>query len=175
MRLRPLALSFAVAVGGLVGCQGENSSSVEPVGSVSSGVPLPNGDACGDAYFWAASESDDVAVTLFLDERERSRDEVTTVVFALPDPNIEVAVLHGHDLSKNFCTDVLVATSEPSGRQMATAGEGKVTLDPRPNDRDGAACGTITGELELSGLIAEDGTTFVPFEVTSDSIGCYSG
>ena len=133
---------------------------------------LPNGDACADAYFWAASDSGDIAVTLFVDARDRSHDEATTLQFALPDPAIEVKILRGEDLSANFCTDVLSRASHPESRQAATAGGGKITLDPTS---EGTTCGAVTGELELNGLVAQDGTNFAPIRVTSDSIGCYAG
>jgi hypothetical protein len=141
-------------------------------------VELTAGDACGDAFFWAATDSGDVAVTVRIDARDRPPNEPTTREFALPDPAVVVEVLEGRDLQANFCNDVLSTASEPRTRQGASAGEGTIRLGPTtPVDPDysGFGCGGAPGDLELSGLEAEDGRTFAPIRVTSNSIGCISG
>jgi len=112
---------MTLALGSLVACN--------KAGSTSAAVELPNGDACGDAYFWATSDSNDVAVTVTIDAQDRSRQDATTVRFTLPDPSVEVEVLGGRDLSRNFCTDVIDSTSEPQDRQMVTGGKGTITLE----------------------------------------------
>jgi hypothetical protein len=63
----------------------------------------------------------------------------------------------------------------PWERQGAVAGEGTIRLDPALPGPDLMGCGSVSRELELTGLEAEDGTTFAPIRVRSDSIGCYSG
>lgn len=141
----------------------------------SSPLELTAGDACGDAYFWATTDSGDVAVTVSIEARDRSPVEATTLEFVVPDAAVAVEVLEGENLARNFCTDVLDAASEPRGRQEAVAGEGTITLNPVTAGPDSFSCGSVWGELELTGLGAEDGTTFAPIRVTSDSIGCYAG
>jgi hypothetical protein len=135
---------------------------------------MASGGACGEAYFWATTETGDLAVTVSVDARDRSHEAPTTIDVAVPDAAVEVEILRGHDLARNFCTDVIDAASEPEDRQPAQAGRGQITLDPAPDDL-GASCGDLGGELRLDGVIAEDGTTFAPITVTSDAIGCYSG
>lgn len=160
-----------VALLGLAACGDDEATE-----SRSSEVVLSEGEACGDVYFWAASESGDVAVIVMVDARDRSTTEPTTIELALPDPTVVVEVLEGEDLSRNFCTDVIDLASEPQGRQHAVAGEGTITLGPAPEGPSSyRSCGTVSGELVLDGLVTEDGTTFAPIAVSSDSIGCYSG
>ena len=147
-------------------------------GSEEQPVELPRGDACGEASFWAATGSGDLAVTVRIDARDRSATEPTTREFTLPDPGVVVEVLEGERLWANFCTDAISTASEPRTRQAAVAGAGTVTLGAttdRRLDPFGTGCGATTGELELTGLEAEDGTTFAPIRVTSGSIGCYYG
>jgi hypothetical protein len=165
MRSSTIALfCMTVGIGGLVGCNDQGPEAP---------VALPNGDACGDAYFWAATDSGDVAVTVTVEARDRSHREATTLEFVIPDPAVEVEVLSGEQLSRNFCTDLPSSASEPQHRQPATAGEGTITLDPAP--KGSAACGAVTGELQVDGLVAQDGTRFAPIRISSDSIGCYAG
>jgi hypothetical protein len=114
-------------------------------------------------------------VTVLVDARDRSHEAPTTIDIAVPDPLVTVEVLSGHDLARNFCTDVIDGASEPRSHQPAQAGRGKVTLGAAPADLNAVACGAVTGELQLDGVVAEDGTTFAPITVTSASIGCYSG
>ena len=85
------------------------------------------------------------------------------------------ADLEGENLARNFCTDMLDAASEPKVRQDAVAGQGTITLEPMPEGPDSLSCGSVSGELELTDLEADNGTTFAPIRVTSDSIGCDSG
>ena len=138
-------------------------------------VELTAGDACGDAWFWAATESGDIAVTVSIDAVNRSSAEAMTQDFVLPDGAVTVEVLEGRRMSQNFCTDVINGAAEPRQRQEAVAGEGTIRLDPALSGFDPMECGSVSGELELTGLEAENGTTFAPIQVRSDSIGCYSG
>jgi hypothetical protein len=155
-----------LALAGVVACGDDQARSP---------LELTAGGACGDAYFWATTDSGDVAVTVSTDARNRSQVETTTLEFVVPESRVTVEVLEGENLARNFCTDVLDGASEPQSRQQAVAGEGTITLDPVPEGPDSFSCGSVSGELELTGLEAENGTTFAPIRVTSDSIGCYSG
>jgi hypothetical protein len=138
-------------------------------------VVLAGGDACGDALFWATTAADDVAVTVFVDAVDRSLLEPTVLEYDLPDPAVQVEILEGDALSRNFCTDVIDSASEERSRQVATGGQVTVTLDPPPEGQAPFTCGNVSGKLELHGLVAEDGTTFAAVSVTSDAIGCYAG
>jgi hypothetical protein len=98
-----------------------------------------------------------------------------TQEFVLPDAAVAVEVLEGEGMQMNFCTDVVNGSAEPRQRQGAVAGAGTIRLDPALPGHDPMGCGSVSGELELTGLEAEDGTTFAPIRVRSDSIGCYAG
>ena len=159
-------LGIAALAGIVSACVGDEAASE---------VVLTSGDGCGDASFWATTAADDVAVTVHVDARDRSLLEPTTLEYVLPDPAVEVEILEGDGLSRNFCTDAIDSASEPQRRRLATAGEVTVTLDPPPGGPDVFGCGSVSGKLELHGIVAEDGTTFAPVTVTSDAIGCYAG
>ncbi len=138
-------------------------------------VELPTGGGCGEAYVWAATDSGDIAVTVSVEARDRSRTEPTTTRFSVPGDAVEVRILEGRDLPRNLCTDLIDVDSQPRNSQDAVAGKGTITLDPAPDGPDSASCGTVSGVLELTGLEAQDGTTFAPIRVATDSIGCYAG
>jgi hypothetical protein len=91
----------------------------------------------------------------------------------VPDLAIAVEVLTGHNLSRNFCTDLPETSSNPVTKDAAIAGTGDITLAAAKPAAD--ACGSTTGTLRLNGLVAKDGTAFAPSEFTSPMIGCYSG
>ena len=136
-------------------------------------VELVDGGACGDAWFWAATASGDVAVTVSVDARRRSSTESTTLTIVADDPEVTIEVLRGTNLDANFCTDVVIEESEESWSGTATAGTGQITLEPTDPSQT-SNCGA-DGTLRLDGLVADDGTTFAPIEVRSPYIGCYAG
>jgi hypothetical protein len=136
-------------------------------------IALTRSGACGDAYFWAATESGDIAVTVTVDARERSARAPTVIPFERPDDGLTIEVLRGSSLHRNLCNDAIDPDAEPTSTMPATAGRGEITLDPAADPPDG--CGTTTGTLRADGLTASDGTTFEPIAITSHSIGCYSG
>lgn len=136
-------------------------------------IRLTKSGGCGDAFFWAESESGEIAVTITVDAFSRSAEAPTTISIVLPDPAIDVEILTGHSLSTNFCTDVLEASAFPDTTMTAVAGTGEITLDAAKPIAE--ACGSTNGILKLNGLIAGDGTTFAPIDITSPMIGCYAG
>lgn len=136
-------------------------------------VQLVRTGACGDAYFWAESADGNIAVTVDVTYSPVGADVTLAIPFSLPDRQVKIRVLKGHDLSRNFCTDLITTSSEPESTSAAVAGEGQVTIAPAPNH--GSACGRTLGTLNLRGLVAEDGTEFSPITVESRDIGCYSG
>ncbi|HET6663256.1 MAG TPA: hypothetical protein VFG94_03325 [Acidimicrobiales bacterium] len=166
MGIRRILVCASALAAAVTACGGDD----EP-----SEVVLAGGDACGDALFWATTAADDVAVTVFVDAVERSSLEPTILEYVLPDPAVQIEIVEGEALSRNFCTDVIDAASEERSRQGVTEGEVTVTLDPASGAQDPFSCGSVSGKLELHGLVAEDGTTFAPVTVTSDAIGCYAG
>ncbi len=134
------------------------------------GVELVRGDACGEVFFWAASESGTVAVTVSVDVVGRPAGGPSEFSFPLPHPDVTVRVLSGPgDLTEDFCTDVLLGTG-PTGEQEAVAGTVLLTVDP-----PGEACGESDGRLRIDGLVVQDGTAFPPVDVRSASVGCAVG
>ncbi len=190
MSLRPSSVRGAAAAVALlvaVGCGSETatstgtappstdpagSPSTEPTSTAATDVELTQGGACADAFFWASTPSGDVAVTVTVEARDRSTTEPTTIPLSLPQPDATVEVLRGQGMSINFCNDVLDPSAEPTETLGAVAGEGQILLDPNAGPSEGEP---VTGTLSLDGLEAEDGTTFAPIGVTSDSIGFYAG
>jgi hypothetical protein len=154
-----IVLLLALALGG---CGGDGGAD-EP-------LVLSNGEACGEVFFWAATTDGSAAVTLYVDVRDRA----VATTYDLPDPAVTVEVLRGRNLPRNFCTDVLDSESEPTGRSSASAGRVELEVSPS-NAPGGPTCGSADGTVRVTGLVAEDGSTFAPFEVTSASIGCVAG
>jgi hypothetical protein len=138
-------------------------------------IDLVQSGACGDAFFWAASADGETAVTVDVTySRPADAQGKVTIPFTAPGNQVvRVEVLTGADLSRNFCTDVIDMSSQPDTRSAAVAGQGRVTIAIPP--RDGSGCGRTLGSLDLSGLVAADGTEFSPITVESRDIGCYSG
>jgi hypothetical protein len=151
--------ALAVLALALIGCGDGDPAVDDPVVMVSS-------EGCGDAFFWATSADDTVGMTLYLDVRDR-------------DPAVEsrrdlggadVEVIRGERLSRNQCTDVIDMDAEPSSTHGVETIAGEVVVPAGP-------IGTCPsdGTLRVDELVAEDGTTFAPFEVHATGIGCYSG
>lgn len=178
--------AFLVAVvAGLAACT-SGGSAVEPsdqttVGpSIASGatndptlVRLTEGEACGDAFFWAATRNGETAVVVRVEARSRSTSVSTS--YPLNEEHLgQVAILHGKNLARNFCTDLIVTNWEPTSRQEAVAGSGEILLAPTSR-QIGKGCGRTAGSLSLDGLVAEDGTSFAPIRVGSQNIGCIAG
>lgn len=136
-------------------------------------LELPKSGACGEAIFWAASESGDVAVTVTVEAQRRSTDMRTTIPISLPSDTVTVRILRGRNLQANFCTDVINLAWQPTSSASPSTGDGSIVLDPAPPRFDG--CGGVEGTMHLNDLMADDGTAFAPISVTSMSIGCYSG
>lgn len=171
-------LVAAIPVGRALLGRSDDGQTVVPIGAptepAEAPIELTAGDGCGDASFWgmARTDSGEIAVSVSIEARDRSTVDPTTWDFVVPDAGVTVEILQGQYLETYFCNDVRVG-SEPA-RQGAVAGAGTITLDPRP-EVPAARCGSVSGELELTGLVAADGTAFAPIRITTDSIGCYSG
>ncbi len=163
----PQALLVLLALS-LASCDNDDNRTAK-----SEPIILTKSGACGDAFFWAESENGEVAVTITVDARSRPADAPTTISIVLPDPAIDVEILTGHNLARNFCTDVLDTLSYPVTTVTAVAGTGEIILDAAKPIAE--ACGSTSGTLRLKGLIASVDTTFAPINITSSMIGCYSG
>ncbi len=180
-RSRPITLlATAVMALGLVACTSDTSdplTSGESQGATGApaAINLVRSGACGDAFFWAESADGDTAVTAEVTySRPAGANPTVAIPFSLPGNRaVKVEVLTGRDLSRNFCTDVLDMSSQPESRSPAVAGEGRVTIDAPP--AKGNACGRTFGTLDLSGLVAEDGSVFSPITVQTRNIGCFAG
>jgi hypothetical protein len=168
--LRGLLPLVVLLAGSLAACGSDgNTTAVDP--DPVDLVELGPGGACGDAFFWAATADDTVAVTVMVDERERSTTEPFRAAYDVGDPDLTVMVLRGEGLSSTFCTDIPIGgpvTSETA----ASAGSAEVRLDPGTPDMMG--CGRTSGSVTVTGLTG-DGLTFDTFTVDSTMIGCYAG
>ena len=142
----------------LVACGDDDPASSEP-------VTIARSDGCGDALFWATSGDDTVGMTVYLDVRDR--DPSIEGHFPLDDAEIEV--IRGERLSRNQCTDVIDMAAEPTSTHVVKAVRGEIVLPAGPVGCPG------DGLLRIEELVADDGTTFEPFEVRATGIGCYSG
>lgn len=178
MPARPALLAAVLALGLLLpGCVSQTEGSGAPAGgstgrsgSPGGDVELVRGDACAEVFFWAASASGEVAVTVEVDVADRAADRPSEYSLELPDPGIAVTVLTGPgDLTQDFCTDALVGV-EPTGEQEAVAGTVLIRVDAPGED-----CGESDGELRIDGLVTEDGTGFPPVHVRSVLVGCNVG
>jgi hypothetical protein len=177
----PPTLLAAVAMAlGLVACTSDTpdpltSGEVQGATGPPVTIDLVRSGACGDAFFWAVSADGHTAVTAEVTySRPAGASPTVAIPFSLPgNRNVKVEVLTGHDLSRNFCTDLPDMSSQPESRSPAVAGKGRVTIDPPP--AKGNPCGRTSGALDLSGLVAADGTEFSPITVQSRNIGCYAG
>lgn len=168
MTVHPGRLALAIVLTpGLAAC-----SDGRPDTTPAPSIELDQSGACGDTYFWAANETGDIAVTITVDARTRSDHAPTVIEFERPDDGLTIEVLRGSDLPRNFCNDVIDLDSEPTSTMPATAGSGEIVLEPPIDAANG--CGS-TGSVRADGLTAQDGTTFEPIAITSDSIGCYAG
>jgi hypothetical protein len=131
-------------------------------------VELTRSGACADAFFWAATTSDDVALTVRVDARHRSTEDRTTIDVVPGDGDATIEILRGTNLSWNFCNDIISSEAEPTATLSAVSGSGVAVLDPRQPGR-------VSGSLTIEGLEADDGTTFAPIHIDSDRIGSYAG
>jgi hypothetical protein len=166
--LRPLAAVGLLAA--LAGCGGATSTATDgPDGPDL--VELAPGDGCGDAFFWATNADDTVAVSVGVDQHDRTTSGQTTASYDVGDPGLDVKVLRGDHLSGTFCTDMMVGEPVRSVTP-ASAGHVAVLLDPQV---DGfGACGKTQGTVTVSDLVG-DGLTFAPFSISTRNIGCYAG
>jgi hypothetical protein len=160
-----------ILLGQLAGCSQETPRAAAAAGG--SPIELTRNGACGEAFFWAATASGDTAVSVAVDLVHRPDGEPTTVRFDLPDPAVDVTVLDGEDVPRNFCTDLPDPSAEPTGTHAASAGEGVATVGPPA--AMSTVCGGVAGTLSLDGLVADDGREFAPIRFSSDTIGCYAG
>jgi hypothetical protein len=151
-----------LTMGGLAACQDA---------SVETELVISESGACGDSFFWGLAGDSNTAVTVDTDLRDRSPSQATTVTFSVPSKKVKVEILDVED--PNFCDDLgPPPPSQAVGRDPVT-GSGVITVGPALDPVK--ACGQVEGDLTLTGLRAEDGTTFAPIHITSNDIGCYAG
>src|ERR671913_1244951 len=84
---RGVAMTIALALG----TAGTGCGDDEPRAA----VPLTEGDACGDAWFWAATEAGGVAITVSVDARDRAKGAATTIAVDVGGPAVSVEALRG--------------------------------------------------------------------------------
>ena len=124
---------------------------------------------CGNAYFWATTEDDEHAVVVSVDLRDRSTSGPTVVDVSLPDSAVDIELWEGTGLGSLMCNDVV--EGEVTSEAPVVEGAGTITVEPRAGDD----VDYVDGKLELTGLVAEDGTELPDLAISTTSIGFYAG
>jgi len=124
---------------------------------------------CGDAYFWATTADDEHAIVVSVDLSDRSTSGPTVVDVSLPDPAVEIELWEGTGLGSRMCNDVI--EGEVTAETAVVEGAGTITVEPRPEGHTDY----VDGKLELTGLVAEDGTELPDLAIKTTSIGFYAG
>ena len=160
------AVLFAVPAFVLAGC-GEQDD-VRSGGTGATALEFTRSGGCGDAYFWATTEDDEHAVVVSVDLRDRSTSGPTVVDVSLPDSAVDIELWEGTGLGSLMCNDVVEGevTSE-----TPVEGAGTITVEPRAEDD----VDYVDGKLELTGLVADDGTELPDLAIKTTSIGFYAG
>jgi hypothetical protein len=128
---------------------------------------------CDEAAFFARSEDDTIAVSIYYEATNRNVNEATTVYFTLPDPMVTVFLLHGALLSQALCADITYGAYSKTAEVAVRTGSGTLSIDPPPTSR--GSCGDrggVHGQLHLVGLTDLDGTAIAPIDVATNLIGC---
>ena len=153
----------------LTGCGGDDgpSTAADPAGSRP--LEFTHTGGCGDAYFWATTADDEHAIVVSAELRDRSPSRPTTVEVSLPDPAVEVELWEGTGLTSLMCNDIVLG--EVSEQTPVVEGEGRITVQPRAEGHTDL----VDGRLELTGLVADDGTELPDLAIKTSSIGFYAG
>jgi hypothetical protein len=170
-----IAIVLAVALAGCSSGDDDGEPTTTTADPSKARMELPQTGGCGEAFFWAATTAGDVAVTVLFDAADRPSDRPTRLAVSLPSGAASVRVLRGTNVPRNFCTDVIDTKSQPKSASRAAAGELRIVLDPAPTQPVVCNKTSVSGRMDLDGLVADDGTAFTPISVTTNTIGCVSG
>ncbi|MFA6577163.1 MAG: hypothetical protein WCS84_17195 [Nocardioides sp.] len=171
MRTSLLAVLPLVLALSLAGCSDDEpdpTSAVDPTPPTGPAFEVADTGGCGDAFFWAADADGSHVIQVYVEQRDRSAEEPTTLEITVPDPAVTATLQSGEDLTGNQCNDLV--TGEVSDEQSIVEGSGTMTLDPSSTDH-----GYVRGTLTMTGLVAEDGTVLPDLTIESDTIGFYAG
>jgi hypothetical protein len=153
----------------LVGCGEQDDVRSGGTGTTGPALEFTRSGGCGDAYFWATTADDEHAVVASVDLRDRSTSGPTVVDVSLPDSAVDIELWEGTGLGSLMCNDVV--EGEVASETPVVAGTGTITVEPRAEgDID-----YVDGKLELTGLVAEDGTELPDLAIKTSSIGFYAG
>jgi hypothetical protein len=167
--LLPALLAAVLAMTVCAGCDADGpTSAVDP--SPTPSIELTHTGGCGDAFFWATSADDALAVVVTTDLRDRSATEPTELEVTLPDPRVEVELWAGAGLTSLMCNDVVAGTIDE--KVPVVEGDVRIALDPR---RDADFTSHVDGKAELSGLVTADGTPLPDLAIKTSSIGFSAG
>ena len=128
---------------------------------------------CDEAAFFARSEDDTIAVSIYYEAEHRPVNKATTINFTLPDPAVTVFLLHGTLLSQALCADITRGAYSKTAEVAVTTGSGTLSIDAPPTSR--GSCGDrggVHGQLRLIGLTDLDGTPIAPIDIATNLIGC---
>jgi hypothetical protein len=159
---------LAISVAGCGGQDGVRSGGTGGTGTEPR-LEFAQSGGCGDAYFWATTEDDEHAVVVSVDLRDRSTSGPTVVDVSLPDSAVDIELWEGTGLGSLMCNDVV--EGEVTSETPVVEGAGTITVEPRAEDD----VDYVDGKLELTGLVAEDGTELPDLAIKTTSIGFYAG
>ena len=164
------AVLFAVLALSLAGCGEQDGVRSGGTGATEpTALEFATTGGCGDAYFWATTADDAHAVVVSVDLQERSSSDPTVVDVSLPDPAVDITLWEGAGLTSLMCNDVV--EGEVTEESPVVEGSGTITVQPRPEEN----FDLVDGKLELTGLVAEDGTEIPDLAIKTTSIGFYAG
>jgi hypothetical protein len=163
------AVLLAVPAITLVGCGEQDDVRSGGTGATEPALEFTRSGGCGDAYFWATTADDEHAVVVSVDLRDRSTSGPTVVDVSLPDSAVDIQLWEGTGLGSLMCNDVV--EGEVTSETPVIEGAGTITVEPRAEDD----IDYVDGKLELTGLVAEDGTELPDLAIKTSSIGFYAG
>ncbi|HET9420038.1 MAG TPA: hypothetical protein VFO49_02795 [Nocardioides sp.] len=160
---------LAVLAISLTGCGEQDDVRSGGSGASDPTIEFTQSGGCGDAYFWATTEDDQRAVVVSVDLRDRSTSGPTVVDVSLPDSAVDIELWQGTGLGSLMCNDVV--EGEVTSETPIVEGAGTITVEPRAEGH----VDFVDGKLELTGLVAEDGTELPDLAIKTSSIGFYAG
>jgi hypothetical protein len=128
---------------------------------------------CADAFFWAVTADDTVAITIYVEVQDRPKAVPFERSYDLAtDDGITVEMIEGGGLAQSFCNDVIDASVTHTDRiGRFRVGTVEVALDPASSEIGGFSSGSAT----LTGARTADGALIGTVTFETDQIGSYSG
>jgi hypothetical protein len=146
-----------------------------PTSSVVNGtepVVLDLNGGCNEASFWARNDEGTSALLLSITV-DRSAEGPVDIAVDLPDPAIYAELQHGTDLGQSLCGDVVTPPYHVSEDLPIASGHLVIHLERLPRSCDGG--GPPNGTVDVTNLVAIDGTRIADMTLQTSFLGCYVG